>query len=51
VILAPASLLYIKARSEQGRRMFTPSELALFVLIVLGGVAGVVGRVTGRITI
>jgi len=51
VILAPASLLYIKARSEQGRRMFTPSELALFVLIVLGGVAGVVGLVTGRITI
>jgi len=31
--------------------MFTPSELALIVLIVLGGVAGVVGLVTGRITI
>ena len=51
VILAPATLLYVKARSEHGRRLFTPAELGLFVLIVAGGVAGVVGLWTGRITL
>ena len=30
VILAPATLLYVKARSEHGRRLFTPSEVGLF---------------------
>ena len=51
VLLAPASLLYIKARSEHGRRIFTPTEMALFALIVAGGVIGVVGLWTGRITL
>ena len=27
VILAPASLLYVKARSEHGRRLFSPTEI------------------------
>ncbi len=51
VILAPASLLYVKARSEHGRRLFSPTELGLFALIVLGGIIGAVGLWTGRITI
>jgi arginine:ornithine antiporter/lysine permease len=51
VILAPAALLYIKARSEQARRLFTPTEIAVFVLVVIGGAAGALGLVTGRITI
>jgi arginine:ornithine antiporter / lysine permease len=51
VILAPASLLYVKARSEHGRRLFTPAEIGLFVLIVAGGISGAVGLWTGRITI
>ena len=34
VLLAPATLLYVKARSEHGRRLFTPAEIGLFVLIV-----------------
>ena len=51
VILAPAALLYVKARSEHGRRLFSPAEIGLFVLIVAGGVAGVVGLWTGRITL
>ena len=51
VILAPASLLYIKARSERGRRIFTPTEIALFGVVVASGVIGVVGLWTGRITI
>jgi arginine:ornithine antiporter / lysine permease len=51
VILAPASLLYIKARSERGRRLFSPSEVALLVVIVAAGVLGVIGLSTGRIAI
>src|SRR3954467_11227298 len=51
VLLAPASLLYVKARSEHGRRLFSPAEIGLFALIVVGGVIGAVGLWTGRITI
>jgi hypothetical protein len=51
VILAPAALLYIKARSEHARRLFTPTEIALFALIVAGGVIGAIGLWTGRITL
>ncbi|GAA4371259.1 basic amino acid/polyamine antiporter [Nocardioides caricicola] len=51
VLLAPASLLYVKARSEHGRRLFTPAEIGLCVLIVAGGVFGAVGLWTGTITL
>src|SRR4051794_21937743 len=51
VILAPATLLYVKARSEQGRRMFTPTEMVLCAVIVAAGITGVVGLVTGFIAI
>jgi arginine:ornithine antiporter/lysine permease len=51
VILAPASLLYVKARSESGLRLFTPTEIGLFVVIVAAGVIGVVSLWTGRIAL
>lgn len=51
VILAPATLLYVKARSERGRRIFTPAEMVLCALIVVGGIVGAVGLWTGRITL
>lgn len=51
VILAPASLLYVKARSEHGRRLFTPTELGVFALVVAGGLIGAVGLWTGRISL
>ena len=51
VLLAPATLLYVKARSEHGRRVFSPAEIGLFVLILAGGIIGAVGLWTGRITI
>jgi len=50
-VLAPARLLYIKARSERGRRLFTPAEIGLFVLILMGAAVGSVGLWTGRIAI
>ena len=49
VILAPASLLYIKARSENDRRLFSPAEIGLLVLIVTGAAIGVLGLATGYI--
>src|SRR4051795_1749602 len=51
VILAPAALLYIKARSEHGRRLFTPTEIGVFALILVGAVVGAVGLWTGRIAL
>src|SRR3954466_7419373 len=51
VLLAPASLLYVKARSEHGRRLFSPAEIGLFALIVAGGVIGAIGLWTGRISL
>ncbi len=51
VILAPATLLYIKARSERGRRLFTPAEIGLFVLILVGAAIGSIGLWTGRIAL
>lgn len=49
IILAPAAVLYVKARTEHGLRLFTPTEAAVFVLVTAGAVAGVVGLWTGRI--
>ncbi|KHL11174.1 arginine:ornithine antiporter/lysine permease [Mumia flava] len=51
VILAPATLLYVKARSERGQRLFTPTEVAVCAVVVLGGLIGAIGLWTGRITI
>ncbi len=51
VLLAPATILYVKARSEHGRKLFTPAEIALFVVIVAGGIFGVFSLATGRITL
>src|SRR5205814_1965785 len=51
VILAPATLLYVKARNERSRRLFTATEIALCVVIVAAGVIGVVGLWAGFIAI
>ena len=44
-------MLYVKARSEHQRRIFTPAEIGLLVLIVTGAVVGGVGLWTGRIVL
>lgn len=51
IILAPLTLLYVKARSEHGRRIFTPTEMALCVAIMAAAVFGVVSLWTGRIVL
>ncbi|MEV0285562.1 basic amino acid/polyamine antiporter [Kribbella sp. NPDC050820] len=51
IIYAPASVLFVMARREQGRRLFTPGELVILAVSVLGAVLGVIALATGWITI
>jgi arginine:ornithine antiporter / lysine permease len=51
ILLAPATVLYAIARREQRGKLFTTAGLVVFILIVIGAVAGIVGLVAGWITI
>ncbi|UZN03082.1 basic amino acid/polyamine antiporter [Cellulomonas sp. S1-8] len=51
VILAPLTLLYVRARRERGRRLFTPAEAVLCAVVVVAAVVGVLGLATGRIAL
>jgi arginine:ornithine antiporter/lysine permease len=51
VIYAPASVLFVMARREQGRRPFSPGELVILAVSVAGAVLGVVALTAGWITI
>jgi arginine:ornithine antiporter/lysine permease len=50
VLFLPGTLLYFWARREQKARVFTPVELGIFVVVLIGAAIGVYGLVTGRIT-
>jgi arginine:ornithine antiporter/lysine permease len=49
VVYAPATILFAMARREQGRRVFTPAELVIFLVSVAGAVLGVLALALGRI--
>jgi arginine:ornithine antiporter/lysine permease len=51
IIFAPGTLLFIFARREQGRTIFTSAELAVFVVVLLGAAYGVYALATGTISI
>lgn len=51
IIYAPATVLFVMARREQGRRLFSPGELAILVISVIGAIAGVVALAAGWISI
>ena len=51
IIYAPGTLLFFKARREQGERVFSPPELLLFVVAVAGAIIGVIALASGRISI
>jgi arginine:ornithine antiporter/lysine permease len=51
IIFAPGTLLFIVARREQGERVFTPAEWALFAVVVAAALYGVYGLATGAIAI
>jgi len=51
IIYAPASILFVMARREQGRRLFSAPELVILAIWIAGAVAGVVALVAGWIVI
>jgi arginine:ornithine antiporter/lysine permease len=51
IIYAPATVLFVMARREQGRRVFSPGEALLLAVAVAGAVLGVVGLSAGWISI
>ena len=51
VLYAPGTLLYIWARREQGKTVFTVTDWVIFLVAVAGAVVGVYGLATGNITI
>jgi arginine:ornithine antiporter/lysine permease len=50
VLLAPGTILYFWARREQNARLFTPVELGIFAVVLIGAAIGVYGLATGLIT-
>ena len=51
IIYAPATVLFVMARREQGRQLFSPAELVILAVSVAGAVAGIIALATGWITI
>jgi arginine:ornithine antiporter/lysine permease len=51
VLLAPGTVLFVMARREQGKRVFSGRELVIFVISIAGAVAGIVALATGAIAI
>jgi arginine:ornithine antiporter/lysine permease len=51
VLYAPGTLLYFWARREQGKPIFRPIELIVFLVAAVGCAVGIVGLATGRITV
>jgi arginine:ornithine antiporter/lysine permease len=51
IIYAPGTVLFVMARREQGRKLFSPSELVILAVSVTGAVVGIVALAAGWITI
>ncbi|GAA2716449.1 basic amino acid/polyamine antiporter [Actinoplanes palleronii] len=51
IVYAPATLLFVLARREQGRRLFSGRELVILAVSVIGAVAGITALATGWISI
>ncbi|MFE4334308.1 basic amino acid/polyamine antiporter [Streptomyces sp. NPDC056831] len=49
ILYAPATLLFIKARREQKRRLFSPAEAVICAVSVVGAIVGVTALATGWI--
>jgi arginine:ornithine antiporter/lysine permease len=51
VIYAPGTVLFVMARREQGRRLFSPSEMIILVVSVVAAIVGVIALIAGWITV
>src|SRR5690606_30934222 len=51
ILLAPATVLYIMARREQGARIFTPAGLIVFLVVLAFAAIGLVLLGTGAVQV
>ncbi|MHB9756131.1 basic amino acid/polyamine antiporter [Streptomyces sp. BYX5S] len=51
IFYAPATVLFVMARREQGRRIFSPRELVILAVSVIGAVLGIVALAAGWISL
>jgi arginine:ornithine antiporter/lysine permease len=51
IIYAPASILFVMARREQGRKLFSSVELVILFVTIIGALAGVIALATGAISL
>jgi arginine:ornithine antiporter / lysine permease len=51
IIYAPATVLFVMSRREQGRRLFSPAEVVLLVVSIAGALVGVIALAAGWISI
>jgi arginine:ornithine antiporter/lysine permease len=51
VLYAPATFLFVKARHEQGRQLFSKGEYVILAVSVIGAVIGILALILGWITI
>jgi len=51
IVYAPATVLFVMARREQGRRLFSPRELVVLAVSVAGAVVGILALALGWISL
>ncbi|MFD7060039.1 basic amino acid/polyamine antiporter [Streptomyces sp. NPDC059906] len=51
VVYAPATVLFVMARREQGRRLFSPGELVVLAVSATGAAVGLLALVAGWISL
>ncbi|MFJ4428352.1 basic amino acid/polyamine antiporter [Streptomyces bobili] len=51
IVYAPATILFVMARREQGRRLFSPGELVICAVSIAGAVMGVTALAAGWISL
>ncbi len=51
ILYAPATVLFVMARREQGRRLFSAGELVILAVSIVGAVIGIVALAAGWISI
>ncbi|HSQ00157.1 MAG TPA: basic amino acid/polyamine antiporter [Candidatus Dormibacteraeota bacterium] len=51
LIYGPGTFLFFRARTEKGHATFTATERALFLVVAAAAVIGIIGLITGLITI
>ncbi|MEV0094951.1 basic amino acid/polyamine antiporter [Streptomyces sp. NPDC050738] len=51
IVYAPATVLFVMARREQGRKLFSPAELVILAVSIVGALLGVIALAVGWISL